>query len=210
MALLPSDPRQQKAIFVMAGALVAFYAFWSFFHTGRVEALEAERERLEVLSRQNETARVQSLRGGAEMQARAEEYDRHVRRLEELIPASDEVTSLVNSITFAARRMGLELVNVLPQPDEPGEHYTRQSYALEVVGDYHAVGAFMAEIASLERIITPTRVTIANYDEGAARLGDFEAPIQVSFDIATYILPVSNGLPAPVLPGDGPGNGGDQ
>ncbi len=210
MALLPSDPKQQKAVFVMAGALVAFYAFWSFVHSGRVEVLEVERERLENLSTQNEVARVQSLRGGAEMQARAEEYDRHVRRLEELIPESEEVTSLVNSITFAARRMGLELIDVLPQPDEPGQHYTRQSYALEVVGDYHDVGRFMAEIASLERIIQPTRVTIASYDQSAARLGDFEAPIQVSFDIATYILPDASGLPGPVLPGDGSGTGGEE
>lgn len=204
MALLPSDPKQQKAVFVIVGAIVAFYGFWSFVHGGRVELLEAERERLELLSAQNGTARIQSLRGGAEMQARAEEYDRHVRRLEELIPASEEVTTLVNDVTFAARRMGLELIDVLPQPDEPGQHYTRQSYALEVVGDYHDVGAFMAEIASLGRIITPTRVTIQAYDASAPRLADFEAPIQVSFDIATFILPDGN-LPAPVLPGDGTG-----
>lgn len=204
MALLPSDPKQQKAVGVIAFSLVALYGYWSFLHTPRVEELATQQETLERLEGQNSTARMQNLRGGVtELEERALEYERHVRRLEQLIPAREEVAPLINTITLEARRLGITVVDISPLPDEAGVHYTRHAYSLEIVGDYHDVGQFMASIASGTRIITPVSVTISPYDVGQGDLGDYEAPILVIFEIQTFILPDPNSAPAPELGGEG-------
>ena len=205
MALLPSDPKQQKAVGVIAAALVGFYAYWSFLHTPRVEDLDLDREHLESLETRNQAARVQNLRGGvAELEDRAIEYERHVRRLEELIPASEEVAPLINDITLESRALGIRVLDLSPLPEEDGTHYTKSAYSLQVVGDYHEIGRFMAAIASASRIITPVGVTIEPYT--GAPVGDHVAPILVSFEIETFVLPDPNAAPPAELGGDAAGD----
>ncbi len=196
MALLPSDPTQQKAVIAVAVSVAAFYGYWSFVHGPRTEQMLELEERLEQLEQRNQTARVQNLRGGIqELEDRAIQYEMHVRRLEELIPASEEVAPLINTIQQEARALGITPLDLTPLPEEPGQHYTRFSYSLRLVGDYHQIGRFLTTIASGSRIITPVRMTVGLYEETQGRLGNYEAPIEVAFEVETYILPEPGSVP---------------
>ncbi len=190
MALIPRDPKQRNALFVGILAVALGYVFWSMWYTPKQEeavALQSELDRLEF---NNETARIRSARGGSDLEERLDLYARHVDQLERLIPKQEEFVSLLNDISFESRRQGVRISGLSPEPEEVGVYYTRETYGLELIGDYHDIGRFLGTIASLPRIITPIDLELQVYDGDLEILGeDFEAPLIASLRIQTYILP---------------------
>jgi Tfp pilus assembly protein PilO len=64
---------------------------------------------------------------------------------------------------------------------------------MRVVGTYHAIGRFLAQVGSLPRIITPTQVTV--YVTPNTKLNRTEGlRLQADFKIQTYIIPVPDTL----------------
>ena len=203
MALIPDDPRQRNALLI--GILVAalFYVFWSWWYTPRNTEVEEMAARLEQLDSENRRAQIIATRGGAEMEELLARYERHLTQLEGLIPQDEEVAALLNDISRVARETGVEDASLRPETDEVGEFYTKESYALEVYGEYHDIGRFLANIASLRRIITPVNLELSRY-EGNREVVDMEAPVMASFQIQTYMLPT------PVAAPTGEGGQGQQ
>ncbi len=197
----PSDPTQRNW---MLGGIVAFaliYPFASFFMTPRNEANDVVRDRLESLQIQNRQAGVILARGGEDLENRMATYERHVARLEELIPAQEEVPALVDDIQARARVSGVEVVGLDPEPTEPAGPYNRTGYQMTVVGDYHDVGRFLTEIASLPRIVTPVQVDMESY-LGVSQRADMVSPVLATFRIETYVLPDGAAAIAPAeMPG---------
>src|SRR5690348_1906966 len=99
MALIPQDPKQQRALFAGLGALVVFYLFYSFWYTDQRTALDEMKDHVETLETKNRAAQITAARGGGQIEERLAAYERHVMVLEALIPASDEVPALLREIT---------------------------------------------------------------------------------------------------------------
>jgi type IV pilus assembly protein PilO len=77
-----------------------------------------------------------------------------------------------------------------PEPDEVGAFYTKESYEIEVIGEYHDIGRFITAIASLPRIITPVDLEISHFTgDGTILDPDLETPLLARMRIQTYILP---------------------
>lgn len=203
MALIPQEPRQQKLLVVLVLLLGGFYAFWEYLYTPSREEVTADEARLESLESQNRSAQVIAARGGRELQDRMELYERHVRRLEQLIPAGEEVPALLNDLNDEARRVDVELFGIEPEPSQPGDFYTRETYSLRVLGEYHNVGRFLTSIASLPRIVTPVELSLVPYDD-AGGITDFAFPVEATFRIETYVLPDPQDLPPEPAEGDTP------
>jgi type IV pilus assembly protein PilO len=186
MALLPQDPAKQKQLLIGLLPLLLLLAFYYLLHLPRTEEIEQREARLEELETKNNVAAAIAQRGGPELERRLAIYEQHIQRLEQLIPTAEEVPRLLNSVTSRAQAVGVELTAYRPAGDEAGEHYSRRVYEISVLGSYHDIGGFLAEIGSLERIITPTSVTLlpqpAETRDGSQRL-------LASFRIETYVLP---------------------
>jgi Tfp pilus assembly protein PilO len=72
---------------------------------------------------------------------------------------------------------------------------------MTVVGDYHDVGRFLTEIASLPRIVTPVQVDMESY-LGVSQRADMVSPVLATFRIETYVLPDGAAAIAPAeMPG---------
>ncbi|MBI4546029.1 MAG: type 4a pilus biogenesis protein PilO, partial [Gemmatimonadetes bacterium] len=155
MALLPSDPQAQKRLLAGVVPLLLVFAYVYFFHGKARAEVQGLETRLEELEQKNSTARVAALQGGPELEKKLALYEQHMGRLEELIPASEEVPQLLEDVSTQAREAGVDLNMLRPQPETPGPYYTLQSYELSVIGSYHRVGRFLSSIGSLARIITP-------------------------------------------------------
>lgn len=184
----PSDPKQRNALLVAVGLLLALYPFNSFWYSGKTEELATIQARLETLETQNRRAQVTAARGGGELEELMSLYERHVSKLEELIPAAEEVAALVDDISERARRANVDLNSMVPEPPETGAFYTKTSYQMSIIGDYHPVGRFLTQIASLSRIVTPVEVDVQPFSDGAL-FPDYDAPIVATFRIETYVLP---------------------
>ncbi len=169
------------ALLVMAGLLL--YGK----HQGRKEQIGHMEERLERLDSGNRRARSFTPAGVAQLRRRLDEYAARIARLEKLIPRSEEVPALLESLAWEARRSGLgDLAFIRPGAVEPGLFYTRQSYELSVVGGYHETARFLTAIASLPRIVTPVELEMtASPGVGA----DEDARVSAHFWIETYVRP---------------------
>lgn len=194
MALIPEDPTQRNALIGILVVLAAAYFFNDLWLSDQKEEIAEMEARLEQLEVQNRRAQIIAARGG-DLEERLAVYERHVVKLEELIPQSEEVPALLNSITSEALRTDVELSVLTPEPPEPGPFYTRSSYDISVVGEYHDIGRFLASVASLRRIITPVELELQRF-QGEPPDDDMVAPLLARFRIQTYILPEPGSSPA--------------
>ncbi len=188
MALLPKETPKQIALLVCIAALAMIYVSWEYYYTPKQEEIEQLEVRLDVIQDQNRRAQVLAARGGPELEERLAVYERHLSRLEQLIPAGQEVPTLLRQINSEALRTGVDVSGIDPQPSVPGEFYTMDAYQMNVVGEYHNVGQFLAAIASLERIITPKDLMIEPAPSQPANQ-QMQSPIRAQFRIETYISP---------------------
>lgn len=192
MALMPKQRKQQGAALAVVLLAALFYAFWVYVHTPAQVELDAERARLERLESSNRNAQITAARGGQNLEEQTALYERHVRALEQLVPASEEVPELLRDLTMQTRALEVDLNLIQPQPDQPGEFYTKEIYTLRVIGEYHNVARFLTAVASLPRIITPVDVQMARLPANASTsLLQYESPVQATFRIETYVLPTS-------------------
>ena len=196
----PTDSTQRSWMIGGVVVLAVLYPFLTFFMEPRIEANDVVRDRLETLEIQNRQAGVILARGGGDLEERMALYERHVARLEELIPAQEEVPALVDDIQSRARVSDVEVVGLDPEPTEPAGPYNRTGYQMTVVGEYHDVARFLTDIASLSRIVTPVQVDMESYS-GVNQRADMVSPILASFRIETYVLPD----PMSVAPAEMPG-----
>lgn len=188
MALLPTERHKQAALLVGFLAIGLGYAFFEYWYSPRKAEVEALEVRLEQLETSNRRAQVVVARGGAQLEERLAVYERHLARMEELIPSSEEVPVLLRSLASEALRAGVDMGDLNPQAALPGEFYTRENYEMTVVGEYHAVGRFLASVASLPRIITPVDLLLEPFS-GQPINEDMVAPVVARFRIETYISP---------------------
>lgn len=188
MALLPTEKHQKIAILVIFLALGGAYAGWEWWHKPQVEEIESLEARLNQIEDRNRRAQILAARGGDELEERLAIYQRHVDRLEALIPESEEVPALLNTIATEARRTRVDLGSLRPEASSPGEFYDRQSYEMAAVGEFHDIGRFLTSVASLSRIITPRNLELSLHT-GPTPRDDMENPVVARFRIETYVLP---------------------
>ena len=192
MALLPSDPTQQKKLLLGLLPLALLFAYWYFFHGKKTDEITRLETRLEQLESKNDAARVRARAGGPDLEKRLALFEQHIIRLEELVPSSEDLPDLLHAMTLRAQEHRVDLAKLEPEPPVPGPYYTLQSYKVVVFGGYHDVGRFLAAVASLPRIVAPVDITIVPRPRSA---GDEEVQVQTSFRIKTYVLPAPEVVP---------------
>ena len=197
----PTDPVQRNWMLGGLAILALIIPFRMYILAPRQAEntqLQAEVETLEV---QNRRASVLSAQGGGDLEQRMALYERHVAKLEELIPGVEEVATLADEIAGQARVTGIEIDRMVPEPREPGVYYDRSSYEMAVIGEYHGVARFLTRVASLSRIVTPVEVDVQLFPQ-AQRFPEMESPVLATFRIETYVLPDPASAPTAQGPGD--------
>lgn len=188
MALLPPERHQQAALLVGILAIGLTWAFFEYWYTPRQMEVEALEVRLVQLQDQNRRAQVLAARGATDLEEGLAIYERHLRRLEELIPREAEVPVLLRTITSEALRSRVDMGSLRPEPSREGEFYTLDAYEMAVIGEYHDVGRFLASVASLPRIMTPVDLELQPFTGGVA--SEMESPVVARFRLETFLSPL--------------------
>jgi type IV pilus assembly protein PilO len=188
MAILPSDPQQQKK--VLLGILLILglgYGGYTYLYEPRREQIETLEQRLERVELVNRSALARTQGGGvAEAERQLGFYQTQLAAMEGLVPTSEELPDLLDAISAEARRAGVELTLIQPVSATKEEFYTRRTYDLAVLGSYHDIGEFLTRVASLERIITPANLSLAPKPNP---IRPDEPRLEATFAIETYVLP---------------------
>lgn len=197
---IPKDPETQKRLLIGIIPIALLFLYNQFVDskkTTEIEALTARHAQLETV---NAAMRPQALTGGAELQQKLALYEQHMKRLEELIPQTEEVPQLLNSMSERAQDATVDLALMRPEAEVPGQFYNEQSYQIAAIGTYHDIGRYIAMIASLSRIITPVELKVGPQPQDTLR--DGTPRLKADFRIVTYVIPPAV---APVAPPVSPG-----
>jgi type IV pilus assembly protein PilO len=70
------------------------------------------------------------------------------------LPEKEEIPTLLNGISQAARDAGLDITKFQPNPEIAKEFYAEVPITINVAGNYHNVAMFFDKISKLPRIVT--------------------------------------------------------
>jgi len=185
----PKNQRDQvlaTVAFLGIAAIVAFYMLvWSAKH----EELNTMQARVDTLTAQNDSAKAEMAKGSLKkLQAEADRLRRNLGVMRNLVPTGNEVPVLLDQVSSAARRAGLELADVRPEPVITGQAFDAYRYRMAVIGDYHAISAFLTNVGSLTRIVTPMNVELVPATARTTRRPRAgQALLEAKFQIQTYV-----------------------
>ena len=208
MALLPTSQRDQGfvAVGMIAAALAVVYYMYGY--QPKAAELTQVSEHVEALAKANAQAKAEMAKGSAnELRAQAKMYSDNLDLMRQLVPTGNEVPALLEQVSTAARRVGLDIGTVDPEPVIPGDDFDTYRYKITIVGGYHDVGQFLTNVGSLTRIIAPVnlKLTPAAADVAKRHVRNGGTAIQSEFEMQTYVAKTGAARPA-----DGPQKGGSK
>ncbi|MFL5535577.1 MAG: type 4a pilus biogenesis protein PilO [Gemmatimonadales bacterium] len=158
---------------------------------GTRERIVAMRDTITKFEAATDSAKKELARGTvADVRKRLETYRASLVMLRRLVPERNEVPNLLDDISTRSKIRGVTLSQVVPQPVEPGPApFDTYKYNMSVIGRYDQIGQFLADVASLQRIIVPYDITVAAANSSAAKvLGDStDALLEAKFQVRTYV-----------------------
>jgi type IV pilus assembly protein PilO len=159
------------------------------------ERVAAVQDSITRLTAETDSARQQLAKGTMDdLRRRLDNYRISLELMRRLVPERNEVPNLLDAISTRARIRGVTLSNVAPVSVSPGPvPFETQLYQMSVMGHYDRIGEFLADVASLERIIVPFDLRLTPANQMAAKaLGDSSgAMLEARFQIRTYVKTVT-------------------
>ena len=157
----------------------------------REERVVALRDTIETLQAATDSAKRELARGSVEdLRRRLETYRGSLSLLRRLVPERNEVPNLLDDISSRSRIRGVTLATVVPLPVEAGPApFNTYKYNMSVIGRYDQIGQFLADVASLQRIIVPYDVSLDQANASAAKaLGDTSGSLlEAKFQVRTFV-----------------------
>jgi len=171
-------------IVILSIAAAALYYVY-VYRPGGVELIEFT-EQVDDLELQNELAeaRIGDLQ---RLRDRLSHAEQQFTLLQKLVPSGAEVPAIYEAIATQTQALNLQLINVEPLPpvdaDSAGT-LLRQEWQMEVEGEYHAIGTFLARVAAFDRIVRPriTQIVPTEMTPSGRQL------VRATFQLETFVL----------------------
>src|SRR6266581_6991452 len=209
MALgLPTDQRGQIMLLLVVAALAGGYFFWTKKHTPDIARINEANQQSDSLERIIASAKADIASGTLEdLRRRVEQYQGSLELMRRLVPDRNEVPTLIDDISTKAKVRGITIGKIQPLLPEPGSPFDTYRYRLEVYGHYDQIGEYLADVASLPRIVVPEEVILSTASSAAQKqLADTAGSLLLAeFSIRTFVK--SSGPPPGTRPAAKPAAG---
>jgi len=170
MALLPTNQRDQIKLLIGFAAVALAVAYYVYPYASREEQLTADLERVAQLEDANQKAAREFASGSIdELRAQTATNRSTLTVMRRLVPTGNEVPALLEEVSTAARRAGLDVGGVTPEAVIPGEKYDTYRYTVTIIRGYHQFGEFLANVGSLARVVAPVNFSIVSNAPGRAQ-----------------------------------------
>ncbi len=204
MALLPKNQRDQAMVLLVIVAVALIGLYYAYVFSPKADVLASLQAHVDSLDVNNQRAKAELAKGNVDqLRAEAVKLQENLEVMRQLVPTSNEVPALLEQVSTAARRVGLDLATVKPQPVVEGEQFDTYRYQVAVIGDYHALGEFLANVGSLTRIVAPVNLALSPLGSGAAAdqrkkaLKNNNSVLDSRFELQTYVAKTAAPRPAP-------------
>ena len=162
--------------------------YWYFVFDPKSTDLDKLAAHVDSLDEQNQKAKSQLAKGSIEQireQARASRENLDLMRT--LVPAANEVSSLIDQVSTAARRARLDVGTLEPEPVIEGEMFDTYRYRMKMNGSYHDLAQMLTNVASLNRIVSSINLQLGLQTSGPPA-GPGKQMLASSFEIQTYVV----------------------
>ena len=194
MAGLPTNQRDQLLFVLAFVGVIGAGAYWYFVFSPKQESLAIVATHVDSLDAGNQRAKSQLARGSvATIRVESQRLRANLDLMRALVPAVNEVPALLEQVSTAARRVGLEINTIVPEPLIQGEQFDTYRYRLRAIGSYHEIGELLTGIASMPRIVAPLGLQlIISTAPAATKKGSADkVMLQASFEIQAYAVKTS-------------------
>jgi type IV pilus assembly protein PilO len=144
-------PMKAALLALLAAAILA--AGYLFLISPNLKELKAEKEKEQGLRDEYMVKKVQAMKIKA-YEHQVVEIQQTFGTLLKQLPDKSEMDGLLTDINQAGLSQGLAFEEFVPMPEVFAEFYAEKPINIKVLGHYHALGAFMTEVAKLSRIVT--------------------------------------------------------
>src|SRR2546425_8853674 len=206
---LPQDQRSQVMALIVAISLFGGYFFWSKVQAPKRDEIAAKQAQIDSMTAVINKAKADLASGSVESMRRAAERSRAgLGLMRRLVPEQNDVPGLLDQISTRAKVRGLTVGSFQPLSVEPGPPlpltfrdpsdsgknkrppqpaFDIYRYHYEMYGHYDNIGEFLADVATLPRIMVPQSLVLKPASQQTQKLvGDtLGALLEVDFDVRT-------------------------
>jgi type IV pilus assembly protein PilO len=158
------DPRTQGLIItglLGAGAIYVFFSTTLLPINYPVAAAKIKDLKSDFEKKSNDLARArQSVADLPRFQAEFAALHERYEMAAELLPTDKEMPGVLRRLTLAGQQCGVQFESFAPGGDVRRDHYSEVPIEIKVVGGYHQVGQFLAEIANMPRIMRVSNLEV--------------------------------------------------
>jgi type IV pilus assembly protein PilO len=157
--------------------LVAFYFLWVADDLKRTSSLETQIGRLKLeISNQERT-----LAEGPRLEARLRELDKKLEAMVASLPEKQEIEVLLKKITDLLAQTNLVARRFVPGKEQVNEelYYATIPLQLNVRGEYKKIGAFLASLNDLPRIVNVPTIKLGKAGALTSRESDLVRKLEV-------------------------------
>jgi type IV pilus assembly protein PilO len=182
------NPRDRNLVVLSVLAIGLAGGYWYQFWSPKNLELDEVETRVQALKDVNQHAKAELAQGkSSELRAETEQFERDLNVMRELVPTANELPVLLEQVSTAARRVGLDISDVQPLPQLNGDQYDAYKYRMNVRGDFHQIGVFLTNVGTLQRIVAPINVSLNPTTTQPRNRAPRSQPIDARFEIQTYV-----------------------
>ncbi len=195
MALTQKD-RQQVMVLAILLAVGAAGGFWFLWRDPKAEEIGRLRTEIDSLQARVDSARKDLREGTVEqLRQRIAAYEGDLGLMRRLVPTGSEVPQLIDDIASRAALRGVQIAEITPLSSEGIGLFTAQQYRFVVFGHFDQVGEFLADVASLPRIMVPHTLALSRANPTAQRTyqDTTGSLLEARFQLRTFVKPSAGG-----------------
>ena len=161
----PSWPSLPRYLLCLAVMLLVVVALWFAWLNTSDDELTAERA-TEVRLREDFSKKLAQAAVLDALKRQREQVQQYVTQLEKQLPGKADMDALLTDINTAGQGRGLQFELFKPGQVLVKDYYAELPISVRVVGKYHDIGAFAADIANLSRIVTLNNLNLMPAKDG--------------------------------------------
>jgi len=96
------------------------------------------------------------------LQAQMKVLELEVTDLQQSLPKGKEIPDLLRRVTKIAQRFGVKINNYQLLAIKPGQDYDEFPVTLQISGNFHSIGNFLAELGQEERIFSASNLILTS------------------------------------------------
>lgn len=196
MIQFPQTQRDQLKLVIGVIAVALTVVYYLYPYASASEQLALDTARVDSLEVANRAAQKEFAAGSVdELRTEAAEQRAALVAMRRLVPTSNEVPALLEEVSTAARRAGLDVGTFTPEPVIEGDKFETHRYKVTIIGGYHEIGGFLANVGTLPRIVAPVHfaLTPSNVASGGRRMSSRTARnanrtgLEATVTLQTYV-----------------------